>query len=396
MTAAVQRDITNDDHWSEFAHQWLIRPDTTYLNHGSFGPPSQYVKQRRRQRIDTLDCQPMDYYERNFESDIVNTRSKLADFVGTQLENLVLVENATFAMNVIADSFPLAADDEVLLNNHEYGAVHRIWKRSCERVGAKTVNAQLPDKFESKQQIIDCLIHAVTEKTKLLVVSHITSATAIVMPAKEIIAAFKERGIAVVVDGPHAPAQIELDIAELDCDFYAASCHKWLSATLGSGFLFAAPKWHEYMQPQLKSWGRIMPNLPKHWTDEFSWSGTRDPSAFLSIGDAIEFLQNEVGLDAFRQRTRFLAAQAESILTSEFGTETLADRDQGWYASMTHIALPPGHDFETLQQQLWQEYKIEAPVTKFENKWYIRVSFHLYNNQKQIETLKFAINKFLT
>ena len=396
MNLAVERDITNDDHWIEFTHQWLIRPDTTYLNHGSFGPPSQFVKQKRKQRIDALDSQPMDYYVRHFENEILQTRINLAKFIGTTTDNLVLIENATFGMNVVADSFPLESGNEVLSNNHEYGAVHRIWNRRCERVGAKHIVAQLPDKFESKQQIVDCLMNAATENTKILVISHITSVTAIVMPVGEIVAACHDRGIAVVVDGPHAPAQIDVNIDELGCDFYTASCHKWLSATLGSGFLFAAPLWHEFMQPQLKSWGRVMPTLPEHWTDEFCWSGTRDPSPFLSISDAIELLEENVGLEAFRNRTRFLAKQAEELLTQEFGTQTIASRDDGWYGSMAQVPLPPKKDFSTLQDMLWQEYKIETPVTHFENRWYIRVSLHLYNNQKQIDTLKFAILKYLS
>ena len=395
MAVSLERDVTNDEHWTEFTHQWLIRADTTYLNHGSFGPPSQFVKQKRRQWIDELDSQPMDFYCRKLEPELLKTRADLARFVGTESANLVLVENATFGMNVVADSFPLQSGDEVLTNNHEYGAVHRIWNRRCKRVGAKLVSVDLPEKIDSREQVVDRLLSAATERTKILIVSHITSVTALVMPIREIVAAFHQRGIAVVIDGPHAPAQIDLDISSIDCDFYTASCHKWLSATLGSGFLFVHPKWQQHVEPQLKSWGRLMPAMPEHWSEEFTWSGTRDPSAYLSISDAIDYLENHVGLIAFRNRTRFLATQCEEILSSEFGTTPIASREKGWYASMAHIPLPEGHDFEALQKTLWEEYRIETPVSHFSDRWYIRVSFHLYNNQKQIETLKFAIQKYL-
>ena len=374
MAVLTERDITNDQHWSEFSHQWLIRPDTTYLNHGSFGPPSQFVKQKRRQWIDELDSQPMDFYCRKLEPELLKTRDDLARFVGTDALNLVLVENATFGMNVVADSFPLESGDEVLASNHEYGAVERIWKRRCERTGANWVSVDLPEKIESKEQVIQCLLNATTQRTRIFILSHITSVTALVMPVREIVAAFHERGIAVVIDGPHAPAQIDLDIASIDCDFYTASCHKWLSATLGSGFLFVHPKWQDQVTPQLKSWGRLLPAMPEHWSEEFTWSGTRDPSAYLSISDAIDYMENHVGLDVFRDRTRFLATKCENTLCNEFQTTPIADRSSGWYASMAHIPLPEGHDFETLQKTLWEEYKIEAPVSHFQNKWYIRVS----------------------
>ena len=394
MSVAIERDVANDAHWRDFSHQWLIRTDTTYLNHGSFGPPPQPVRQARRKWIDALDCQPMDFYVRELEPLIQNAKSALADFIGIGSQNLVFVENATYGMNIVADSFELNAGDNVLLNNHEYGAVHRIWNRACQRSSAHVVSAQLPDKFESKQQIVDCLLSSADENTRLVVISHITSPTAIVMPIEEICAAFRERDIAVAVDGPHAPAQIDLNIGKLGCDFYTASCHKWLSASLGSGFLFVAPKWQAQIQPPLKSWGRLLPAIPEKWDEEFTWSGTRDPSAYLSTATAIDYMTNQVGLDNFQQRTRFLATRAEQMLTEEFGTQTIANRNDGWYASMAHVPLPAG-DFSSLQNDLWNEYKIEVPIIHFEEKWFIRVSCHLYNSLKQLETLKFAVRKFL-
>ena len=144
-------------------------------------------------------------------------------------------------MNIVARSFPLETGDEVLSNNHEYGAVNRIWSRRCSESGAKLNVCQLPAQFESQQQIVDCLADAATDKTRLVIISHITSPTALVMPVREIVQRFHEMGIAVCVDGPHAPAQIDVDISQLGCDFYTASCHKWLCATLGKRISFCPP-----------------------------------------------------------------------------------------------------------------------------------------------------------
>ena len=389
--ATKQRDPQHDPDWEEFAAEFLIRPDTTYLNHGSFGPPSQRVRNARRQWINTLDSQPMDFYVRKFEPALDYARKTTANFFGTEPANFVFVENATFGMNTVADSFPLEPGDEILTNNHEYGAVNRIWNRRAERSGAVVKTAQLPEFIESKQQVIDSLLKEVTDKTRLLVVSCITSSTALIMPIAEICKAFHERGVAVCVDGPHAPAQIDLQLDDLDCDFFASSCHKWLSATLGTGFLYVNPKWHHIVQPQLQSWGRVMPAKPETWDDEFTWSGTRDPSGYLSVPAAIEFL-TDVGLENFRARSRYLAATAEEMLCKQFGTKPIASRADGWYGSMALVPMPDG-DWSELQKSIYEEYKIEFRVIRFDEKWFVRVACHLYNNTKHLETLCNALKK---
>ena len=214
------------------------------------------------------------------------------------------------------------------------------------------------------------------------------------MPVQELCETVDQSKIAVIIDGPHAPAQIDLNVEDIGCDFYTASCHKWLSAPLGSGFLYVHPRQQEFVQPQLQSWGRLKPAVPETWDEEFTWSGTRDPSPYLTIPTAIDFISQTVGLNQFRDRTRYLAGLAETMLIEELGTEPIASRADGWYGSMAHVPLPEG-DHEDLQKMLWEEYQIEIPIFHFEEKYYVRVSCHLYNNQTQIETLRFAIRKYL-
>lgn len=222
---------------------WNLEPGVTYLNHGSFGPPPEAVRQARAVWQERLDRQPMDFFVRQLEPALLAARNKLAQFVGSDPENLIFVENATVGMNIVADSFPLQAGDEVLLNNHEYGAVQRIWKRACDAAGAKLVIATLPLPIRNAEETVAGLLAEATEKTRLIVVSHITSPTAITLPVADLCRAARERGIAVCIDGPHAVAQLELNLESLGCDFYTASCHKWLSAPFGSGFLYVAPRW---------------------------------------------------------------------------------------------------------------------------------------------------------
>lgn len=382
---ADDSEYQDNPFWHNFAMDFHVRPDSIYLNHGSFGQSPWVVRNARRDWIARLDEQPMDFYCRQLENHLYEARKEVGNFVGTTADNLVFVENCTYGMNVVVGSVVLKPGDEVLLNNHEYGAVQRIWDRACTKAGAVKKSIDLPEKFESKQQIVDALISGASEKTKLVVVSHITSPTAIILPVKEICAAFKSRGIPVFIDGPHALVQVPLDIGELDCAFYTASCHKWLCAPLGSGFLYVHPDFQNTIQPPIKSWGRLLPAEPERWDEEFTWMGTRDPSPFLTIPTAIEYL-GEIGFEKVRGRMSWLANYAEQKLTEAFETETIAPREQGWYGSMAHIPLPPG-DHSNLQQSLWERIGIEVPIVHFENKWYIRVSCHLYNSTRQIDAL---------
>jgi isopenicillin-N epimerase len=372
---------------------WSLEPGVTYLNHGSFGPPPEVVRRARAVWQERLDRQPMDFFVRQLEPALLQARGKLAEFVGAGADNLIFVENATVGMNIVADSFPLQAGEQVLLNDHEYGAVQRIWKRACAAAGAELVIATLPLPLTSVDEAVTALLAQATEKTRLLVVSHITSPTAITLPVAEVCRAAQARGIAVCIDGPHAVAQVPLAIEDLGCDFYTASCHKWLSAPFGSGFLSVAPRWQARIRPPVLSWGRLLPNQPASWSEEFLWSGTRDPSAQLAIPAAIGFLE-AFGLDRFRSETHALARYARQRLVEQFQLPPIVPDDSAWYGAMAHVPLPPG-DANGLQRALWQQYRIEVPIVDFRGGRYVRVSCHLYNTPAQVDLLCQALGELL-
>jgi isopenicillin-N epimerase len=366
-------------------HHWQIRPDTIYLNHGSFGPPPLVVQQARREWQQRLDEQPMDFFVRQLEPAWFAVRERLAKFVGTAAENLIFVDNATVGMNIVADSFQLAAGDEVLLTNHEYGAVERIWDRACGLVGAQRKTVELPLPFTTVGETVDRLISAVTPRTKLIVISHITSPTAVTLPVRAVCDAARERGIATCIDGPHALVQEDVALDEFGCDFYTASCHKWLSAPFGSGLLYAAPQHQETIRPPYLSWGRLPPTELKNWGDEFLWSGTRDYAAIIAIPAAIDFIE-QIGLATFRSHAHGLARYARQKLVELTGREPIVPDDPQWYCSMAHVPLPPGSR-QPLQEQLWQQFHIEVPIVEWNGGRYVRVSCHLYNEAAQIDEL---------
>ena len=380
---------------------WTLDPGVTYLNHGSFGPSPDVVRRVREQFSEELERQPMDFLVRRLEPYLDSAAESLGAFVGADAGNLAFVPNATCAMNAIAASIPLAAGDEVIVTDQEYGAVVRIWGRACSRAGAKTVLASLPSPPESADQIVDAILGRVSERTRLIIVSHVTSQTATVFPVEAICAAARDAGVPVCVDGPHAIAMRPLEIDRIGCDFYCASCHKWLCGPFGSGFLYIAPKQKSLIAPALVSWGKSLSGRPGRWQDEFQWFGTYDPAPYLALPAAIRFLE-EFGLEQFRETTHRLVRHAALRLVDECGAESLVPDRREWYGSMATLRLPrvaasnawPGKP-HPLQVALWEQHQIEVPILQWKDQVHVRVSCHLYNDEQDIERLVSAIRALI-
>ncbi|MBX3413493.1 MAG: aminotransferase class V-fold PLP-dependent enzyme [Pirellulales bacterium] len=368
---------------------WGLAPDVVYLNHGSFGPAPRAVIDERQRWFAQLEANPMDFFIRQLDARLDHVRERLARFVGCKAGDLVFVDNATAAMNVVAQSFPLAAGDEVVATDHEYGAVLRLWHTTCERAGAKLVIAELPDPLTTTEELIDKLFAAVTGRTKLLVVSHVTSPTAVVLPIEAICRRAREQGIAVAVDGPHALAMRELDLRRLDCDYYAVSCHKWLCAPFGTGFLYAHPRRQQAIRPAVMSWGHTSRGPFGRWQDEFDWVGTRDPSGILAIPTAIEFLESQ-GIETFRQYGHELARYAREQLLAWSLSKPLCPDSEAWYGTMAAVEVQTS-DLRGLQQRLWERHKIEIAATEWKGRKLIRVSGHLYTAREEIDLLLEAL-----
>lgn len=443
-------DAESDQHnfWRD---QWALRPGVTYLNHGSFGPSPRVVMAARQEWIERLESEPIDFFVRQLEGHLENVRHRLGEVVGTSGDNLLLVDNATFGMNIVADSFPLAPGDEVLATNHEYGAVLRIWREACRKAGAKLVVQKLPEMFESDDEVVETFFRGASDRTKLIVVSHITSPTALVLPVEDICRRAKERGIRICIDGPHALAAVPVEIDRLACDFYCASCHKWLSAPFGSGFLYVYPRWQQSVRPVVTSWGDSLSGRQRTWQDEFVWSGTRDPSPFLAIPAAIEFFAgsrggpepyevvesifssepgpNEggdetndqfsepgwerrlpwkqsgarelIGIEYFRAVSESLVHVVRDRITDLTGLEPIGEDFAGWYRTMITLPLPdsvgetPQGHIHPLQAALWERFQIEVPIVNWNGRRHIRVSCHLYNDGADIDRLVAALGELL-
>jgi len=390
----MTRDDSSTMDWS---HAWDFPGNVIYLNHGSFGRAPKAVLEAQAGWTAKLQQNPIDFFTRQLDSCFDQAAEKMARFVGCKPGDLTFVPNATVAMNVVAANVRLEPDDEVLLNDHEYGAVHRIWRGRCQQTGATLVTARIPEPLVSKEQIVESIFSAVTDKTRLIVISHVTSPTALVFPVEEICARARAAGIRICVDGPHALAMRPLNLEMLGSDFYCVSCHKWLAAGIGSGWLYVRGGLKNHLHPTTVSWGRSLSGRPFTWKDEFHWPGTFDPAAQLSTLAAIDFLSS-VGLDHFRSTTHALAAEARNRLVTEADAEPLSPDGIEWYGSMVTLRLPwlavrdagvpINHPF---QSALWDQFRIEVPIMQLNGKTHIRVSCHLYTHPKQIDALVDAV-----
>jgi isopenicillin-N epimerase len=387
-------------HWQEFTSSWELAPGIAYLNHGSFGPSPRTVRQARLHWSNELERNPVEFFFRRLDSLFEETAVALGRFVGCRPDNLVFVPNATLAMNIVAQNTHLAAGDEVLLNGHEYGAVIRIWGTHCRQAGARTVLARLPENVNaSTSDYVEAIFSRVTPRTRLIVVSQVTSPTALILPVAEICQRARQLGIPVCVDGPHAVAMLPLELDKLGCEFYCASLHKWLSAPFGSGFLYVTPRRKSGLRSSVVSWGRSLSGREFRWVDEFHWSGTLDPAANLAVPDAIRFLE-QVGLDRFRSQCHTLAQYAGWRLQQQFGAIPLAS--DGRYGTMLTLSIPQVARVEgrpgvphPLQTRLAEEFQIEVPLIEWQDRMHIRVSCHLYNTPEHIDRLVDALGQLI-
>ena len=283
-------------------------------------------------------------------------------------------------MNVVARSVPLAPGDEVVVTNHEYGAVDLLWQHVCGACGATLVRQPVVPGPE----LVDELWEAVTPRTRLISVSHITSSTALRFPVEAIVRRARAEGILVAVDGAHAPGQLDLDLDGLGADFYAGNCHKWLFAPKGSGFLHARPEHQASLAPLVVGWGE----REDSFAARHRWQGTQDPAAYLTVPAAIDF-QARHGWDDVRRRCHGLAVEAGRRL-SELGLAQLAP-DASWLGQMVSVELPVGCDTDALKRRLYDEHRIEIPVQRWWDRPLIRASFQGYNDEADLEVLAEAL-----
>lgn len=295
--------------------EWDLDPDFLTVNHGSFGATPRSIINAQRAWQDRLERQPSRFMTTVYTDAIRDAASALGSFLNANGRDIVFVDNATSGCNAVLRNVPLQPGDAVLVLSHVYGAVHNTVRHVAAQRGASIQQAVIPLPRPTEDSLVAAVTAAITPHTRLAVIDHITSASAIVMPVRRIVAACHAAGVPVLVDGAHAPGQIDLDVTAIGADWYVGNCHKWLCAPKGCAFLHAAPTRQAGLHP-----GTISHGYGKGFLTEFDWTGTTDPGRFLAVRDAIDFHQR-LGGAAMRQRNRELAAAGGALIARRLNTD---------------------------------------------------------------------------
>lgn len=372
---------------------FLLDPSVTFLNHGSFGatPRAVFAEYQRWQR--ELESQPVEFLGRRITDLLAASRAALGKYLGTHADNLVYTQNVTISLNIIARSLELGIGDEVLASDHEYGGIDRMWRFLSRERGFTYISQ--PVKLTSDEEFIESFWRAVSPHTRVIFLSHITSPTAVIFPVQEIIRRAREAGILTIIDGAHAAGQLPLDLDSQGADFYGGNLHKWLCAPKGAGFLYARPEMQARIKPLVVSWGyeSITPS-ESTFVDQQEWWGTRDMASFLSVPAAIQF-QAANDWDQVRIACHELAREAQRRICELTGLAPLHSRSDHWFGQMAAAPLPADSDIDVLKSRLYEEYRVEIPVTLWKDRKLIRISIQGYNTSKDVDVLLDALSALL-
>ncbi len=366
------------------ASLWQLRPDVAFLNHGSFGAVPRDVAAAQEQWRRRIEAEPVEVIYRRLAPCLRHVRERLGQFLGADASSLGLVTNATEAVNSVVRDYPFRSGDEMLTTDHVYNAVRQTLRHTARRAGAVVREVAIPLPVGSSGEILDRVVAAISPRTRLLVIDHVTSPTALVFPVAEIVRECERRGVDVLVDGAHAPGMLELNLDGLAPPFYAGNLHKWVCAPRGSGFLYVRPDRQASVHAPV-----ISHDLDQGFVREFAWQGTRDLSAWFSVPDAIDFLQR-FGHQAVRRHNTGLSRWAHAMLCDRLGVEPISPIDGSMLGSMATVRLRSRRDgghWPEFQQVLYDEHRIEAPLVWWNEQAFVRTSSQLYNRPEEYERL---------
>lgn len=366
---------------------FLLRDDIIFLNHGSFGACPKPVFARYQAWQIELERQPIDFLLRRRATLMAQARARVAEYFNVSPADIVFVSNATTGLSRAVRSLPLNAGDEILTTDHEYGAVNQLLDFVAGRAGARIVRSRVRLPYRSDDDFINDLFADVSSRTRAIVISHITSPTALIFPVERVCRRAREHGVLTIVDGAHAPGQLPLDLSAIGADMYCGNFHKWLCAPKGSGFLHVRSEHQAWIDPLVISHGVYDGS---DFVARHEWLGTRDIAAFLAVPAAIDY-QREHNWNTVIAACHQLAALAQTRLCDHYG---LAPYSKRQFSQMVAIPLPDC-DIEALQRRLYHERHIEAPVGRFHDRCGIRVSVAAYNSADEISRLIDALTSLI-
>ena len=383
------------------ARQFLIREDVVFLNHGSFGACPRPVFRTYQSWQLELERQPVEFLGRNLTETMRVPRIALAKELGTSEDNIVGLTNATLGLNIVAQSLSLKPGDQILTTDHEYSALEKTWAYVCRKTGAEVVVVKVPMPLTSEAQFTDAIMSGMTDRTRVLFLSHITSPTALLFAIERSIAEARKRGIWSVIDGAHTPGHIKLELDRLGADFYAGNCHKWMMAPKGSAFLYARPDVQGLIDPLVISHGWTEDSkLPSAkgafgnspFIDELEMQGTRDPAPWLTVPSALDY-RHDNDWDSVQAHCQALAQDTARRLAERTGLPQLSTPE---FCAPQMVAMPiPECDVDAIKIALYDKYHIEIPVFKWQDTCIVRLSVQGYNSKPQMDLLLDALTELL-
>lgn len=374
--------------------QFLLDPTITFLNHGSFGAcPKPIFEEYQRFQLE-LETEPVLFIQKKVAGYLKVAREKLSTYMGCDSLDVFFTPNPTFAINTIMRSLDLQEGDEILSTNHEYGAMDRIWSFYCKKSGAQYIRQNISLPVQTKEQLIEEFWKGYNSKTKIIFLNHISSCTALVFPVKEICDRARELGLITIIDGAHVPGQLDLNIADLNPDYYTGTLHKWMLAPKGSSFLYVKKQLQNILDPLIVGWGyeSVSPG-ESQFLDYQDYQGTRDISAFLATPKVIEFLE--------RNNWSEIAKQSKAIVLANYQrfcdllhTQPLCPISEEFLVQMASVPVKTSNPVG-LKELLFNQYKIEIPVMSLNGNFYLRYSINGYNSQEDLDVLYAALQDIL-
>lgn len=376
---------------SDIRDKWTLDPVVAFLNHGSFGACPKAVLDKQTEWRARLEREPVKFLDRDSMELIPNALKSLGEFLGAPSDELAFVTNATEGIAAVVRSLDLKPGDEMITTAHAYDAIANTMNHVAERVGAKVHHLPIAMPYLDPSIIVSDIEKLLNEKTKLVVVSHITSISSLILPVNDIATLCKKRGVDCVIDGAHAPGMLDLKIESIGAPYYSGNLHKWICAPKGAGFLYARKDKQQNLHPAI-----ISNNYGKGFNWEFGWQGTRDITPWLTAPFAIEYM-SQFGWENIRKHNHQMATWAQKMLTEKWGVEPISPLDGSAIGSIVTIPLPKGkriiEDRYEATAILYEEYGVEIPVVNVNDRKMIRPSCQLYNVEEDYHRLAEAVLK---
>ena len=364
------------EDWPEVRALWPLERTVAHLNHGSYGAVPTAVLEEQQSWRERMEANPVRFFAREQPDALDQARAEVAQFLGVEGEALAFVPNATTAVSTVLSRVHLGAGEQVLLTDHTYGAVRIAAQRWAEAAAAEVVTVHVPLAAE-EDEVCELVTGAVTERTRLAVLDHVTSPTARRLPLVRLVPELQDRDVVVLVDGAHAAGMLDVDLDGVGADFWTGNLHKWCCAPRGTAVLHAAAQHRARLRPLVASWGE-----PHGFPHSFQDVGTQDLTAWLAAPRALRTLER-LDLARVRRHNVELAVAGQVEVARGLGLEP-AQLPRDPAVSMQLVPLPAGvatteDDADALQARIGTAAGVEVAVTSWDGRGFVRVSAHVYN-----------------